>query len=337
MNKRSYDKHMFFIMVILLLGSCDKKKNEIAFYHWKHIAEFNDDYKTALNAGQSNKIYMHYFDVTNVPDDNEHDTAYPIYVLRKVAKEYKDFDIVPVVYIQNKVLKNSNLNTEDLARKITDLINEISEEQFDKTFHTIQIDCDWTETTKEIYFWLLEMLKENFDVDVTIRLHQIKYAQNTGIPPVGSGTLMLYNVGDLKNVKDNSILDNKAVKAYIDSKTSYPIPLNVALPLFDHTIIWNLRNEVKIINSADRSTLENDDHFQKDGTHTFKVVKDTLYKGFFLTPGFKLKPEIVPTEDIISSYQTIKTSNISMKNTIFYHLDEACLLNHDLIKIIESL
>ena len=89
---------------------------------------------------------------------------------------------------------------------------------FGKTAKVIQVDCDWTKGTAAIYFDLLNSLKAHYELDVTIRLHQIKYANDTGIPPVDHGTLMLYDTGDMSNMFANSILTMDDGRSYISNE-----------------------------------------------------------------------------------------------------------------------
>ena len=65
----------------------------------------------------------------------------------------------------------------------------------------IQLDCDWNSSTQKKYFNLIEEMKlyptwENIVWSATIRLHQLKYPKQTGVPPVNKGVLMFYNMGN---------------------------------------------------------------------------------------------------------------------------------------------
>ncbi len=61
----------------------------------------------------------------------------------------------------------------------------------------IQIDCDWTERTRNAYFQLLTALKrepflQGKILSATIRLHQVKYVQRSGIPPADRGRVCFF-------------------------------------------------------------------------------------------------------------------------------------------------
>lgn len=324
-----------------MISSCTNDKTShknISFYHWKSNAIFHKSFEKAINITQTNKIYLHYFDIETIYEPSlSNDGIFPTYVLQSVTQDYQEFEIVPVVYITNRVFKTKNLDISDLSNRIKKLINQISKTQFNKEIKQIQIDCDWTESTKSTYFEFLKQLQNYFEIDVTIRLHQIKFTKNTGIPPVKKGTLMLYNVGDLKNKQQNSTLEASIVKRYINTETHYPLTLNIGLPLFSQTVITNNDNEIKIIKNSERNNLENDDHFKIIDNMNLMVLKDTLYKGFFLSKGYNLKFEEINETVITESYKVIKNSNLKINEVIFYHLDEKSLSNINLKEIIEKL
>jgi len=326
-------------LLILVITSCSNKKNikKVSFYHWKAKADYNEAYKNALSLAETKTVYLHYFDLKLLnKNDSKNDGIYPVYLLRDVDKAYQDFEIIPVVYITNQVFKNK-IDIEGLVKRTSKLIHQINEKQFQKQFTKIQIDCDWTQGTKHAYFEFLKLISKEFEVSTTIRLHQVKFKKKTGVPPVKSGTLMLYNMGDLKNQQQNSILENNIVKQYINADTNYPLELNLGLPLFSQTIVSNTTNKIKIIKDAERSILENDIHFKKIDKMNFSIVKDTLYKGFYLTKGYSLKLEELTEDEIIASYKTVKSSKLNINELVFYHLDEKALKNINLNKIIDQL
>lgn len=328
-----FKKQYLYIFIIINLFSCAKERDtEISFYHWKSKAIMNSEYKNALTLTNTKTIYLHYFDIK----PNTKGELFPEYFLRKVDADFKKYNIVPVVYIVNSVFKRK-VDIDDLVEKTAKLIKQINKKQFNKEFKTIQIDCDWTLKTKQSYFEFLKKLAKEFDINVTIRLHQIKFQKKTGIPPVKQGTLMLYNVGNLKTKTENSILEDKIVAQYINTNTKYPLQLSLALPLFSQTIIRNNNDEIKIIKNTNRFILENDIHFKKADKNNFTVIKDTLYKGFYLNKNYNLKLEELSEKEIINSYKTIEKSGLNIQNIIFYHLDSLALKNINLKEIIKNI
>lgn len=333
--------HLSKVLVIVLLFlacSCTNRADDkFSFYHWKSNAELSELSANALKTAKTHTVYLRYFDVKNEKNYWGGYEPFPTYVIGTVGEEFKNFDIIPVVYIKNEVFSVEENDVRSMATKVKTLIHQISERHFDKQFKKVQIDCDWTVNTKSQYFEFLKILSEEFEVDATIRLHQIKFKKETGIPPIKSGTLMLYNVGDLKNKNQNSILESSIVEQYINTNSSYPIPLNIALPIFSQTVVSNADGKVKIIKDVDRSVYENDLHFKKIDNQNYAVVKDTLYKGFFLSTTNSLKLEELSQNEIVESLELIERSDLVMGQVIFYHLDDSSLSKVDLEQLTKVL
>ncbi len=333
-------KTTYLILVIVwtgLLSSCKQaEKHSYSFYHWKSKAQ-NIFSEGGIKTSDIHKIYMHYFDVTqiNTPDRWD-DGIYPVYPLTRVDSVYKNFEIVPVVFIVNKVLEDANID--HIADKIHKLVDEISKHHFGKMINELQIDCDWNTSTRYNFFKLLQSLKKHYQLSCTIRLHQVKYKSKTGLPPVDKGVLMLYNVGDLSDFSSNSILTQKIVAQYINKDTDYPIPLDVALPLFSQTVLKNKDGEIKIIKGTNQQLFKNDNiHFESLHSRVYKVAKDTLYKGFYLSVDDQVKLEESNPEEIIKSFCEINNSNINIGEVIFYHLDSSFVTQNSVDEIISHL
>ena len=112
-----------------MISSCTNNNTvheNISFYHWKSKAEFNKSYQKAINITQTNKIYLHYFDIETVHEPSwSNDGIFPTYVLKSVTQDYQKLEIVPVVYITNRVFKTKDLDITDLSNRIKKLINQI--------------------------------------------------------------------------------------------------------------------------------------------------------------------------------------------------------------------
>ena len=151
------------------------------------------------------------------------------------------------MFITNATLKNlPETSIEQLADNITSKIKRMLKSLGEVHVKEIQIDCDWTGSTRVKYFTLLKHitlkvktrsanfnLREDITISATLRLHQIKYHKKTGVPPVARGMLMFYNMGSPTQIDmQNSILNLDIAKQYIENLESYPLPLDVALPIF---------------------------------------------------------------------------------------------------------
>lgn len=287
---------LLLLFLTVVLSSCQPKKQRQVtrgLYYWETNLNLSDKEQSVMNSLNAEFLYTRFFDVQLGSDGKPVPSA-----VINFGENLPDQKIVPCVYITQEAL--NALSWRDLgyyARNIVKLIqqkaNEITLEP-----REIQIDCDWTRHNKKLYFALLKKIKgqpylQNKTLSVTIRLHQIKYFQKTGIPPVDKGLLMVYNLNDLKNSKvDNSIISLKTAKAYLSYLPEYPFELDVALPIYS----WALLFEEKVLNQAPRKfkgilrgidlkDLKNHALFRNTRENRYIVHKDTVYKSFSLEKG----------------------------------------------------
>jgi hypothetical protein len=327
-------KYKVFITVVWLLFivlpfSCkeekkDKRSIERCFYYWKSVFKITGYEQEQLNSLGVKTIYVKFFDV----DWNEAANA-PVPVAKLQAGNQMNYylKIIPTVFITNECIqKIDTLQVKQLAVQINTLITGIVKANHFIT-EEIQIDCDWSAATRNNYFLLLKNIRQlnRLPLSATIRLHQIKFFSSTGVPPVDRGLLMCYNMGNLKNIAtQNSILEVEELKKYTGNLSSYPLPLDVALPLFNWKVLF--RNNVYkglIQNLAD--TVFTNAFISKTGNR-YELLKDTLLQGYDLKKGDIIRNEQSNYSDIIAAAQTI---NKRLKNTTLklslYHLDEVLL------------
>lgn len=243
-------------------------------------------------------------------------------------------NIVPTVFITNETIFKINIDqTEALANKIIILVNSMNSNFGVKLINELQIDCDWTAGTKDKYFSLLKFLQKkqnNLNFSTTIRLHQIKYLNKTGVPPVKKGMLMCYNMGNLSNINtSNSILDVDDLKKYIGDLQNYPLPLDLALPIFEWKVLFR-QNVFKGILENMPDSLITQNIFSKKANR-YEALIDTVLQGYDIK-----KNDIIRTEK--SNYTSVlKTAKlISEKlsgNTVrvsFFHWDNLTLKKYKL-------
>ena len=225
---------IFGILILLFLG-CEKKERQTipAFYHWQTNFDLSPSENTFLDSMNVQKLYVKFFDVDW--DFNQAD-AFPQAIVQFDDVE-KDFHIIPTIFITNRTLIQLPSNSiPDLAQKIVYKIKTLAISEIQE----IQLDCDWSPSTEKKYFQLLTAIRQNIDVTLsaTIRLHQVKFAEATGVPPVDKGMLMFYNMDEVGQLEtQNSILDLEIAQQYLHNFNKYPIPLDVALPLFSWTCL----------------------------------------------------------------------------------------------------
>lgn len=225
--------------------------------------------------------------------------------------------IVPVVYIDNNVL--FSINSNELALKILQTLDKLSKEN-NFNYNTIQVDCDWTPTTKDAYFSMLKTIKKisKKSTEATIRLHQVKFYKQTGVPPVDRGILMYYNMSDFyyPDTK-NYILDLDIAKQYHYGFDTYPLLLNLALPLYSQARVIRFSKVVGAIEGVDVKDI--DSHFDKIGKNTFKVTQTHYFKEKLLYKGDEVRLDNVEHDELMKATKELSKIMKKPEKIIFYH------------------
>lgn len=319
---------IYFLLLILFLGGCksDNTPKDLgrAVYFWKTTFELSQKETAFLEENKVEKIYLRFFDVDML--QNEAVPKGIVTIKSKVNQE-----IVPTIFITNRVFERLKFEQiEDLSAKILRQINKIS-----RNHKGIQLDCDWTLSTKNKYFFFLEKLKEksqkNMRFSATIRLHQIKFYEKTGIPPVDEGVLMLYNTGDWRKLKEeNSIFDPQATMNYLDNLSDYPLHLNFAFPIFHQVLAY--RNGIFytfIKNCNVDEILANPAFTKTEVENQFLCNQDVQFKNISFRKNDILKYENSDFDKINKTKTRILSKTKASKtNIILYHLDEKNLSNY---------
>lgn len=321
-------KRFFIGFLILFLISCNKnEKPVVAFYYWKTILKLSETEKLALKDNEVTKLYIRYFDIGQYPQTKEPIPLSPIRFQDAVTK----FEIVPVVFIQNKVMLSSSLDVEDLAQKTVRLIEEISTKN-KITSQEIQIDCDWTLKSKDNYLKFIERVKKlsGKKLSATIRLHQVKYFKKTKIPNVDSGVLMYYNMGSIAPDSLNSIYDQEIAERYLKSLKKYPMHLDFALPIYSWGIHIRNQKVIGLRSKMNVAELKKDPNFQQLSGIFFKAKKSNYKNGVFYEENDLLKMEAITAEDLKQMAEEL-SENVAQqpKEIIFYDLDEFNLKNYE--------
>ncbi|MFN7116651.1 MAG: hypothetical protein ACK4TA_07600, partial [Saprospiraceae bacterium] len=171
-------------------------------------------------------------------------------------------------------------------------------------------------------------------ISATIRLHQYRDFKETGVPPVNRGMLMFYNTGDVENwAEENSILNLEAASYYLPtsdfrlptSKT-YPIPLDIALPIFSWGVLFRNGSMIRLINNLQATDLTDTARFLKIADNRFEVVKSTYLNGYYLYEGDQIRTESIDQSLLLQAadllYDKIKNRPLTIA---FYHLDTATI------------
>lgn len=314
-------KYIFFLFLILIFFGCDKQgKHPIDFYYWRSNFEINQNEKNLVKELDVKNIYVRFFDV-----DKKDINPKPVGMIYNFNAQQLQVNYVPTVFITNRTFIGSNKDqVKNLAKNVNQLISEIAQVGHLKSYKEIQIDCDWTQLTKSNYFLFLEELKKisTKEISATLRLHQVKFKEREGIPPLNKMVLMCYATENPNEVETrNSILDLDLAKDYLKNLNEYPIKLDVALPIYSWAIITNHLGKIKLVNSFSEEDLKNKP-VKNLGSGNYEVVDDFFLEKFYLSKGFKIKVEEIQ-ENLLKDTKSFLNKKLKYDyHIIYYHLDD---------------
>ena len=260
-------KAIIVIVVAIFHISCNSNnqidqtaEKHTSIYHWKSTFELDSAELAFLQTHNIDRIYLKLFDVATEHNflDGTADIV-PIATTKFVSAVPKGAEIVPVVYITIDALRAMEGREAEFANLIVE--RSVAMCNYNKLgkIRELQLDCDWTSTSKDVYCNLCKLVKESLQakemvLSITVRLHQLKEAP----PTADSGVLMLYNTGALTSpFTKNSILDIKNAKPFIKT-LKYPIPLNYAYPAFGWGVKFDGHEFVSIVAEDAKPTSENE-------------------------------------------------------------------------------
>ena len=307
-------KFLFFgIISTLFLFSCNSNHKvehvERAFYYWKGDNRLSNTEEEELSKLRVQKLYVKLFEV----DYSEVRGNYP-FEKNKMYSLPDSLKIIPTIFIKNDIFQYNNEKSLDvLADNIVFLIDKYSKQSYNKEerefeYDEIQIDCDWTKSTKDKYFYLLKKIKElsKKQLSCTLRLYAYKFTGEMGVPPVDKVTLMCYNlIKPLTQKSKNSILDIDEMKKYLDTDKSYPIHLDIALPVFYWAQLYQNNQFVELL---ELSTTEVKEFAKETSPLWYQVEKDTSfnYGETYIKRGDQIKSEEISTQTINEAISFIK-------------------------------
>ncbi len=311
----------FFIIGLVLL-SCSNTTTQPSFYYWRTKVHFSEKEKEALKELRVNTLYVRFFDV-DLSDDTHQPV--PFGVVDSLNVLPVDLSIIPVVYITNRTfLKLKEAAVVTLAEQVVHKVNGLR-----KNYSELQIDCDWSEKTKQQYFNFLKKVKElcpaHTKLTATIRLHQVKYPLKTGIPPVDGGMLMFYNMGNLRKYDgSNSIFDAEIARKYTSYIKGYILHLDVALPIFRWYVHYRNGNIQGLITKKQLPDVSDTNYFKvNENKISYTVVHPQLLNGIYYKKDDLLKFEALNDEELADAAKLLQENLVpESRRIVLYDLDE---------------
>lgn len=319
-------KKLLAVLFFFLISCQKQEKPVIAFYYWKTVFKLSPAEKSVLTPAHINKIYLRYFDVAI---DSETNQPFPVSVIH-FEDSTSGLEIVPVIYIKNEVMLNESGNTASLVSKINNLIDQINKKNNIK-INEIQIDCDWTLSSREKYLEFIDFFKKTnpTKLSATIRLHQVKYFAQTKIPNVDKGVLMYYNMGKIASDSSNSIYEKKIADRYLKSLKNYSLSLDVALPIYCWGIQIRGNKVIGLKSKISERELKKDTNFVRIKNHFFKTINGNYKHGIYYKKDDIIKLEAVSENDLNEMLSDLNDNlKEQPKEIILYDLDEFNLNNY---------
>ena len=286
---------------LVINGHNDVKCNSI--YYWKTTFDVDSVEMEFLRKHNIERMYIRMFDVAVEPNLSEGtNEIVPIATTKFVSEVPKNLEIVPVTYITIDALRSMEGKENDFASLIVERLLAMSSYNDCGEIKEIQLDCDWTSTTKDSYFRLCQSVQcflysNDIKLSVTVRLHQLRESA----PPADRGVLMLYNTGALKNPETkNSILNIDDIKPYVKTE-KYSLPLDYAYPAFGWGVKFVNDKFVSIV--SEQSIAASDEEYIRYERPTANEV-------------LKVKSLV---ENILGN---------PARGNIIYHLDDSQLKNY---------
>lgn len=239
-----------------------------AFYWWRTTFAPTATEQAAL--AKVDRLYIRLFDVAA-------DGAITAPIDRAPA------NATPVVFLKNDVFLSPHPGL--AARVMAEVEQRIPHPA------ELQLDCDWTDRTRDAYFAFLRELRGP-KLSATIRLHQVKFRERTGVPPVQRGMLMFYNMGPWSaDPSRRAIFDETSARQYVARVDDYPLPLDVALPIYSWVAVVRDDKVIDLLQSMDPDERPD---FVENGV----VTRDAFLHGALLRAGDRLKVEVTTPDDV---------------------------------------
>lgn len=315
----------FLIGCILFCFGCQPNTSfKYSTYWWKHNTQLNQQQKKFLTKNRIEKVYLKIFDLKW----NEYNNT--VSVPKVQAKfEYESVKVCPVIYIENGIFLNFDIDT--ILKLITHNVNLAVENKIIENTNNLQVDCDWTISTKEKYFNLLSLLSNHIEhLSATIRLHQIKYVKATGVPPVDKGILMIYNLDSPADTNvQNSIFSFEKALLYLRGYLEYyPLQLDVALPAFSWGVHFHHGKIKNLIADFDPSDIDKENMVYK-GNGYYKAEKAHFYNTHRISKRDEIRFEYPYTHEVAKMIHYLNNYlNQDSAEVIFFSLNSNFLINN---------
>lgn len=305
-----------------------------AFYYWKTQWSNPLPLQPYISQHGISRLYMRFFDVGW--DEPAH-AAQPLSPLQIEAALPVGVEVIPVVFIANRVFHNTapgavEVLADNVWRKVDKMATAAG-----MTLREVQLDCDWSDRTRPRYFHFLEHLRRKLHgrklrLSSTLRLHQIKYPERTGVPPVDRGMLMFYNFGRLgADEPRSSIFNVEDAERYASYIASYTLPLDLSLPIFSWSVHSREQAVLGLIEKVEPRDIEAAGDFRLLRPGRYQAERPLFFRGRYFREGDELAleqttPQVTRQAAVVAARGA--GSQKHFDTVAFFDLDERTLRHY---------
>lgn len=343
---------------------------ERGVYYWKTTGTFGSKERKLLDSVGVQRLYLRYFDVDWSENHQMPVPLGEVQLVQNWNEQgitnKGPLQVAPVVYITNRVFLHQ-YHPDTLAARISQKVREMTESlrymdqlhgwpdsmrevsnwdrinplsdtlqaRFLRSFDRIQLDCDWTPATQKAYFAFLEAMKRrnpDWHIHCTVRMHQYRDPAGTGIPPVDRGLLMCYNLAPVDDYATrNAIFDETLFRGYLKAE-AYPLPLDVALPLFSWGALFHEGQFKGLAQEASLAAAKADPNLTALQDGRFRFLQDTVYQGVFIREGDEIRID-EPDPTALSRAAELLGEKMSGANLLFFDWNPEKIRTYDVAKL----
>lgn len=324
------------LLLLLLVVACSPNGDggaprnrwvQPSFYYWRSVYQTSAADSLYLDSLSVERLYLRFFDLDW---DDTHRQVVPIAPVVIDEPLLSHLELVPTIFIANRSFAQLPADGIDslaarVARRVAAMCRQYN---IGNPIVEIQFDCDWTSSTRDRYFAFLRAFAQlpayrHIPLSATIRLHQIKYAAQTGVPPVERGMLMCYNMGELRATNtNNSILDTDILSNYIGKLSTYSLPLDIGLPLFSWGVVFRQGRFEGLLNGWRMADVAGVAQLKAIDDHTFRVSEPWIVGNISLQTNDVIRIEQCDMAALRRAARLLAPRwQTDTARVIFYHLD----------------
>ena len=294
-------------------------------YYWKTVFSLNDSEREWVRRHEIKRLFIRLFDVDEREEYDGSIAHVPVATTKFQSAVPQGVEVVPVVFITNESMRTDP----DFAPQLYARIKAMAKVNQLGRINEIQLDCDWTRTTRPMFFDLCRQMcqlahKDSVEVSSTIRLHQLA----TEAPPVDRGVLMLYNTGNMRSLGTyNSILHREDVAPYLKHGIDYALPLSLAFPAYEWGLVFSENRFERIVRNVDindTTIFHRADSNRYIPTCGLKIDNSWIEDYHTIRWETSEMKEINAVKDMV-----LRAMKSRVDGTVIYHLDSANLAKYN--------